>query len=148
VTDQGESFVAAKKKPPPPPPDMPPREKKVLAREEGTYQGPYFEPAVDIWETDSALCLAADIPGVPVDRVSVDLRDNLLTLTARVTPPDPRWKTRYEEYRLGHFMRQFRLGQDIDQAGISAQVQDGVLHLTLPKARAGQPRRITVKVSD
>ena len=140
--------MAAKRKAAPAKPDIAPRPKREVTKEEGTYQGPYFEPAVDIWETDAALCLAADIPGVAPERVNVELRDSLLTLTAHVELPEARWKPRYEEYRLGHFMRQFRLGHDIDQAGITAKVLDGVLHLTLPKARAARARRIAVKLID
>lgn len=128
--------------------DLTPRDKKPSIQEEGTYQGPYFEPAVDIYETETALKLEADMPGVGVEDMTVDLRDSQLTLTGKIRPADERWKPRYEEYRLGHFIRRFRLGQDIDQAGIEAQMKDGVLMLTLPKARAAQPRRIQIKMSE
>lgn len=81
------------------------------------------------------------------DDVQIDLRDSLLTITARVPPLDPKWRPVYTEYDIGHFTRQFRLDERIDQAKISAQVKDGVLVLELPKSERAQPRKIQVKTA-
>jgi HSP20 family protein len=124
--------------------ELPLREKQET-REAGTYQGVYFEPAVDIYETDDSLVVQADLPGVAAEDVETDLRDNLLTLTARVKPLASKWKGSYREYQLGNYIRQFRLGQQIDQTKIAAELKDGVLVLTLPKADNARPRRIEVK---
>lgn len=122
------------------------RQKEELQNEEGTREGIYFKPDVDIFETDQALMVIADLPGATSENIEIDLRDNLLTLTAAVEDKlDGSWRPAYAEYRTGHFMRQFRLGQNIDQAEISASVNDGVLHLTLPKAESAQPRKIEVR---
>jgi HSP20 family protein len=120
-------------------------EPKALARESGTREGAYFEPLVDIYETDEALILHADVPGATSEDVETHLEDNLLTLTAPVKPVDEAWRPAYEEYAVGHYVRQFRLGQQIDQAKITATLKDGVLTLVLPKVDAARPRRITVK---
>ncbi len=124
--------------------DIPVREKQG-SREQGTHQGPYFEPAVDIFETEEALTVRADVPGAEPEDIDTDVRDNLLTLTARVRPLDSKWRPLREEYAVGHYVRQFRLGQHIDQSKISAELKDGVLTLTLPKADHARPRRIQVK---
>jgi HSP20 family protein len=130
------------------PTDVPIREKHELSSsQQGTYQGPYFEPAVDIYENDQAIVMKADVPGVEAGDIDTDLRDNVLTITARVGSRDDKWKPVYEEYRVGHFTRQFRLGQQIDQMKISAELKDGVLTLTLPKADSAKPRRIEVKTA-
>jgi HSP20 family protein len=50
----------------------------------------------------------------------------------------------YTEYNIGHYSRSFTLSKKIDQDGISAQLDDGVLTLTLPKAQEAQPRRISI----
>jgi len=124
--------------------EMPLREKQTT-RESGTHEGPYFEPSVDIYETEEALTLTADLPGVDPEDVTTDLRENLLTINARVKPADPKWRPLQAEYTVGNYLRQFRLGQQIDQAKISAEFKDGVLTLTLPKADHARPRRIQVQ---
>ena len=120
------------------------REKRPLQQQEGTRAGLYFEPAVDIYETDESLTLVADVPGTSPEELEVDLRENTLTISGRTRPLDSRWKPLYQEYRLGHYWRQFRLGQNIEQSKISAEVKDGVLRLTLPKAESAIPRKIQV----
>lgn len=123
---------------------VPVREKHE-AQESGSYEGRWFEPAVDIYETEDALTVVADLPGVAAEDIETDLRDNLLTLTARTRKAQGDWKPLYTEYQEGHYTRTFRLGQHIDQAKISAAFKDGVLTLTLPKAESVKPRKIQVK---
>lgn len=125
--------------------DMTVHDKREIREQEGTREGLYFQPSVDIYESDESLTLVADVPGSTADDVEIDLRDNLLTLTARASRLDERWKPLYQEYRLGHYLRQFRLGQQIDQKRISAQIRDGVLTLTLPKAESAIPKRIQIR---
>jgi HSP20 family protein len=124
--------------------DLPVKEKQGTP-ETGTHQGRYFQPSVDIYETDEALVVTADIPGVEPQDVETDLRDNLLTLTARLKPLDARYQPLHREYEVGHYLRQFRLGQQIDQSRISAELKDGVLKLVLPKAEHAKARKIEVK---
>ena len=123
--------------------EIPVRE-KLGSREQGTFEGSWFEPAVDIYETEEALTLKADLPGVEADGIDTDVRDNLLTVTARVKPVDSKWRPLHQEYSVGHYVRQFRLGQQIDQSRISAQLKDGVLTLTLPKPENSKPKKIAV----
>lgn len=121
------------------------REKKEL-KEEATREGPHFTPDVDIFETDKALVLVGDVPGATGEKIELDLRDNVLTLSAAVEPVDRRWNPVYVEYDIGHFTRQFRLGQTVDQTRIQAQVKDGVLTLRIPKVEKAQPRKIQVNM--
>jgi HSP20 family protein len=126
--------------------EMAVREKHQLSKEtSGTHEGRYFEPRVNIHETADALVLTADVPGAVAEDITTDLKDNLLTFVARVGPVEAKWKPLYEEYDVGHYMRSFKLGQQIDQSKISARLKDGVLTLTLPKAERHKPRRIAVK---
>jgi len=124
--------------------DLAVREKKELRSEEGTKEGPYFEPDVDIHEDDQALTLVADVPGASEKDIHIDLRESVLTVSAEVAPVEKRWRLLYGEYGVGHFSRKFRIGQSVDQDGISAKLRDGVLTLTLPKARSAKPRKIEV----
>jgi len=120
-------------------------EKKEL-REEATREGPHFTPDVDIYETDQALVLVADVPGATGDHIELDLRDSQLSLAAPVQQLDKRWKPIYVEYEIGNYSRQFRLGQMFDEARISAQVKDGVLLVRVPKAQKAMPRKIQVNM--
>jgi HSP20 family protein len=120
---------------------------KQEAQEAGTHGGRWYEPDVDIYETAEALVLRADVPGAKADQIETDLKDNLLTITARTGGVSGPWRPLYTEFADGHWQRQFRLGQSIDQAGISAAVKDGVLTLTLPKAERARARKIQVKTA-
>lgn len=122
-------------------------EKQALASPaEQTKPGPVFTPNVDIFETEKAITLLVDMPGVTADQLNVDLRDDTLTLTGDVLPNvgTPGEKV-YAEYETGRFYRQFSLSEVIVQEKIDAKLSDGVLRLTLPKVEKATPRRIAVQ---
>ncbi len=125
------------------------REKQELAQPaEQTRPGLVFTPSVDIFETEKEITLLADMPGVVPDNLSIDLRDNTLTLEGDITPVDDQKEEMvYSEYSTGRYYRQFSLSEVIDQAKIDAQLQDGVLRLSLPKVEKATPRKITVKTA-
>jgi HSP20 family protein len=113
---------------------------------EQTRTGPVYSPAVDIFENDHSITLLADMPGVKASDLEVDLRENVLTLTGRVTPPGTAKESNVlREYRTGTFFRQFTLSEAIDQPKIDAQLTDGVLRLELPKVEKAKPRQITIR---
>ena len=113
---------------------------------EQTRTGPVYSPAVDIFENDSSITLLADMPGVKASALEIDLRDNVLTLTGRVTSPATAKESNVlREFRSGTFFRQFTLSEAIDQPKIDAQLTDGVLRLQLPKIERARPRQITVR---
>ncbi|BBO68491.1 heat-shock protein [Desulfosarcina alkanivorans] len=123
------------------------REKQPLdSAAEQTKPGPVFTPNVDIFETEKAITLLADMPGVKADNLNVDLRDDTLTLTGEVGPAagTPGEKI-YVEYETGRYYRQFSLSEVIAQEKIDAKLSDGVLRLTLPKVEKATPRRIAVQ---
>jgi HSP20 family molecular chaperone IbpA len=121
--------------------------KEVTTPAELTKPGLVFNPAVDIFETERELTLLADLPGVKAKDLKIDLKDNVLTLTADETPlEEPQEKDLLREYRTGTYYRQFSLSDTIDQSKIEAVMRDGVLRLTLPKVEAATPRKIAVKV--
>ena len=113
---------------------------------EQTRPGPVYSPAVDIFETDAAITVLADMPGVKPEQLDIELRDSVLTLKGRV----PSSATASEsdvlrEYETGTFFRQFTLSETIDQGKIDARLSDGVLRLELPKVERAKPRQITVR---
>ena len=123
------------------------REKQEVASPaEQTRPGLVFTPDVDIFESDTAITLLADLPGVESERITVDLRDGILTLTAEAESSGGENETPLlVEYQTGQYRRQFTLSEVIDQARIDAKYVDGVLRLTLPKVAKATPRTITVQ---
>ncbi|MBC2712199.1 MAG: Hsp20/alpha crystallin family protein [Desulfosarcina sp.] len=123
------------------------REKQEVASPaELTKPGPVFAPNVDIFETEKAITLLVDMPGMKAGDLNVDLRDDTLTLTGDVSPDvgTPGEKV-YVEYETGRYYRQFALSEVIAQEKIDAKLSDGVLRLTLPKVEKAVPRCITVQ---
>jgi len=118
---------------------------EVTTPAEQTIPGLVFTPEVDIFETDRAITLLADIPGVKPEKLNIDLRDNILTITGDVD----RLQTADEEllvmeYETGRYYRQFTLSEVIDQTKIDAKLNLGVLRLSLPKVAKAAPRMIAI----
>jgi HSP20 family protein len=126
--------------------DLPVQEKKELAsKEESTIPARYYVPYTDIYETDDALTVVMEIPGVDKKDVKVGVEDDVLRVEAQIdfkeySGLDPI----YTEYSVGPFQRSFALGSKIDQEQISAQLDDGVLTLTLKKTKEAGPRSISI----
>jgi len=122
------------------------RQSMSPSREETRTQGQYISPPVDIYETEEGLVVKADLPGVAKENMDIRVENNLLTIranAAHVAPGDPI----YREYELVNFFRQFELSEKVDQSKISADLNQGVLTLNLPKAEEAKPRKIDVKVA-
>ena len=119
---------------------------EVTSPAEQTTPGLVFTPAVDIFETEKEITLLADMPGVRADALTIDLRDNTLTLSANIAPVDNADEEEIlVEYETGRYYRQFTLGELINQENIDAKLNDGVLRLSLPKVEKATPKKITVK---
>ena len=122
------------------------REKREAAtREERTVPGRFYVPPADVWETEDALAVAMEVPGVARDAVAIELKDDVLRVEARVDPAKYEGlEPVYTEYGVGHWARAFALPDTVDRERIEARLEDGVLTLTLPKAAEARPRRIAV----
>ena len=119
--------------------------KELVSKEEKTVPARYYVQITDIYETDDALTVVMEIPGVEKKDVEVNVENDVLRVEGRVD------FTKYEgleplytEYNVGHFARSFTLSNRIDQQQIVAQLEDGVLTLTLKKAKEAMPRKIAI----
>ena len=120
--------------------------KKAGPPVEQTRPGKVFTPAVDIFETEKEITLLADLPGVKTEHLTIDISDDVLTLTGEIKPFEgPDEEDILIEYEVGNYYRQFTLSELIDQNKIDAQFSDGVLRLHLPKVEKASPKKITVK---
>lgn len=119
--------------------------KQEARREELVRPGRTYLPAVDICETDEALYLWADMPGVDEKSVEVRLDEDVLTIEGQVSAADyQNMAPVYTEYNVGNFFRRFRISSEIDANRIRARMVNGVLELELPKVEQARPRRIEV----
>jgi HSP20 family protein len=105
-----------------------------------------WEPPVDIYETDDALVLQVELPGVSKDAVSVELHEHTLTLRGERTrePAVTGGQYQREEGRYGAFQRAFRMPTSVDEAKIQASYQNGILALRLPKHATAIPQGIPI----
>lgn len=126
--------------------DIQPRDKReVKSEREQTTPGRVYSPSVDIFEDDQALTIVADMPGVPSENVTIDLRDDVLSLSGvpSVSVPEQE-EYLLHEFDTGKYFRQFTLSEVIDQANIKANLSNGVLRVTLPKVGPAKPRKIEI----
>jgi HSP20 family protein len=106
-------------------------------------------PAVDVQETEDAYRIEADVPGIKADDIEVTLEKGVLTLRGeRKAEHDAEQQgTRHVERSYGAFVRRFSLPDTADADNIDAEVNNGVLRLTIKKKAESKPRRIEVKVN-
>ena len=123
------------------------REKRELVgKDEKTVPGRFYVPYSDIYETDEALTVLMEMPGVEREGVNIALEDDVLRVEGKIDfGKYEGMEPVYTEFNVGHYTRSFALSGKIDREGIGAQLEDGVLVLTLPKAREAQPRRIAIQ---
>jgi HSP20 family protein len=122
------------------------QEKRELEKKpEATIPARTFVPTADIFETEPALTVVMEMPGVDKSNVDISIEDGVLTVQGRLDfSKYEGMQPLYTEYNIGHYRRSFSLSSKIEQDRISAQMQDGVLTLLLPKAEEAKPRRISV----
>jgi HSP20 family molecular chaperone IbpA len=121
------------------------QKREVEKRQEPTVSWRTYLPVTDIFETDQALIVVLEMPGVGKDAVEVSVENDILTIDGQID------YSRYEglqaiytEYNVGHYTRSFQISSKIEQGDISAELKDGVMTLVLPKAERAKPRKIKV----
>ncbi len=105
-----------------------------------------FTPPIDIHEGPDGLTLEADLPGATENNLFIQLEDNVLSLHARIESPAPEGaRLIHEEYHVGDYYRSFILSDEVDRERIAAELKNGVLRLSLPKADRARTRRIEIR---
>jgi HSP20 family molecular chaperone IbpA len=111
--------------------------KELVSKEEKTVPARYYVQNTDILETDDALTVVMEIPGVEKKNVDVSIENDVLRVEGRIDfSKYDGMEPLYTEYNVGHFA--------LDQQQITAQLDDGVLTLTLKKAKEAMPRKIAI----
>jgi HSP20 family protein len=116
------------------------------SNDEGTWFSGAWSPPVDIYETDEALVMKAELPGFTKDDISIELKENTLLIKGERKREDEMKEGNYHrsERVYGAFQRSFLLPATVDHEKVKASYKDGILELRLPKVAAAQPKRIAV----
>ena len=105
-----------------------------------------FLPTTDIFETEDALTVVLEMPGVDRNNINVSVENGVLTIEGKINfDKYEGLQPVYSEYNIGPYRRSFRISSRVDQDKIRAEIRDGVITLVLPKAEEAKPRRIEVK---
>ncbi|MYD08597.1 MAG: Hsp20/alpha crystallin family protein [Chloroflexi bacterium] len=115
----------------------------------GQFEARGLGPALDVEESKEAYIVHADLPGVPLDDISVNIHEDVLTIAGEkvneARGEDSRMLIR--ERSAGKFSRSLRFPSIVNGEDVEANIEDGVLSITLPKADHVKPRQIPVTVS-
>ncbi len=104
-----------------------------------------WAPPIDVYETDDRYVITAEVPGIARDEVELAVQDNRLTIRGTRSAIAESAARHFHQVERGHgsFLRTFQFADAVNQAGITADLRDGVLTVTLPKANT-PPRTIEV----
>lgn len=121
------------------------QKREVEKKQESTVPLRSFLPVADIFETDHALNVVLEMPGVAKDNVEIGIENDVLKISGRIDIAKYEGlQPVYTEYNIGNYSRSFQLSNKVDQDGIKAELKDGVMTLVLPKSEKAKPRKISV----
>jgi HSP20 family protein len=106
-------------------------------------------PALDLSETDSAVQVRLDLPGVEAKEIDVQVRDNRLVVTGEHKEEKEEKGEKFHriERREGKFSRSVMLPCAVNEGKVDARFHNGVLTITLPKADQAKAKRVEVKTA-
>ena len=121
------------------------QKREIEKKPESTTPTRRFLPVTDIYETNDALKVILEMPGVDKNGVEVRVENDVLTIEGEVDFSKYQGLNPvYTEYNVGNYARSFQLSSKIDQDRIAADLRDGVITLVLPKAEKAKARKIKV----
>jgi HSP20 family protein len=103
-----------------------------------------YKPDVDIYNVEDNLVVVMDLPGIKKGNVSIDVdENNTLTVKAKAAFDEPSGLI-YRQFKTGNYFRAFTLSNEFNKDKISAQLENGVLEITIPRREEVKPRRIQI----
>ena len=105
-------------------------------------------PTADVWETENEVVYAFDLPGIPEDKISIELDEGALTITAERGREQKVEEGKYFRFerRFGTFTRTIGLPQGVTEDAIKAEYTHGVLEVHVAKPEQPKPRKIQIGV--
>lgn len=120
---------------------------EIIKKEETNRIEKFYEPEVDIYETENDVVCVFDIPGVEKDKIKVNFEKSRLTVEAQaVDYINHSWKPLSEEYRIYNYKRALSFADIIDSQKVDAAYDSGILTVKLPKRQEVKPKPIEIKI--
>jgi len=115
---------------------------------DGTGNTAAMLPEVDVIEDTGGITLYADLPGVPKDKLHLEIEADKLTIEGDVVLAMPQgMEASHAEVDLPRYRRVFNLSKELDSEKVTAEFQQGVLILRIPKVEQAKPRKVEIKVA-
>lgn len=115
---------------------------------DGTGNTAAMLPEVDVIEDAGGITLYADLPGVPKDKLHLEIEADKLTIEGDVVLAMPQgMEASHAEVDLPRYRRVFNLSKELDSEKVTAEFQQGVLILRIPKVEQAKPRKVEIKVA-
>jgi HSP20 family protein len=110
----------------------------------------HWVPALDVWETEGEIVYALDLPGIPEDKISVELDEGALTITAERERTEEESNDRFYRFerRYGTFTRTFGVPRGVTESDVHADYENGVLEVHVKKPEQPKPKRIQIGSSE
>lgn len=130
--------------------DLEKRQKKEVSNttaEQMNHSGPAYSPDVDIYASDEEVVFAVDLPGVKKGDVEIMVDEtNTLSIRAVNSHKAPGEGPVLRQYRIGDYYRAFQISDDYDKEKVVAEIENGLLLITVPKKESAKPKKIEIKV--
>lgn len=101
-----------------------------------------------VWEDDGRVVFEFEVPGISQENLDVQIEAGILTVSAKRSVPERSGKLKHNEHRYGEFQRRIRLDDSLDPASVAADLENGLLTLTINRRIEAQPVKVAVRVRD
>ena len=122
-----------------------PKKDQAMVSNKDDRQAVYVAPSADVGSTDVGYVIRAEMPGVEKDGLEITVDRGELIILGRRKPIEVTGELIYREIRPHDFRRVYELAPSIDSTKITANIDQGILTVTLPKAETVKPRKIAVQ---
>ncbi len=112
--------------------------------------GSTFVPKIDVVEDNDNLYVAVELPGIQKDNVKISIQENVITLEGeKLNPYKDLENNNYlrNERSFGKFKRSFSLPEDVDADNVNAKFTEGLLQITIGKAKPEAPKERTIEIN-
>jgi len=117
------------------------------ATSRGSVFNPPSYPAINIWTNEEGQLISAEMPGINPDDIDIDVTGDALSISGERKPDEVGEEVRYHrrERTNGSFSRTIQLPFMVDTTKVEANFKNGILMISLPRAEADKPKKITIK---